>query len=116
MWKRLIYGIGHDRDNSSWELVARVARNDRGSVFCSLVLVPVGKLLITWFSRLGQAHTAEPYTSPRWMNLSESHSPGFPPMVYVDFLISACLRLLPYFILRVVVSEFPQCLSVHKQL
>lgn len=54
----VIYGIGHDRDNSSWELVARVPGNDRalGLLFSGLV-VPVGKFLLLYMvSRLGQAH------------------------------------------------------------
>lgn len=76
---------------------------------------PSGSFSLHGFGALVK-HTAEPYTSPPVDELLGESQPWFSPMVYVDFLISACLRLLPYFILRVVVSEFPQCLSIHKQL
>lgn len=90
---------------------------DTGHVFCSLILVSVRRgLLIHGSFALSVKHAAsEPADSPIGCppSCGEVTLPlEFRFMDYVGFLISACLVSFAYFILRVVVSEFPPKLFI----
>lgn len=89
----VIYGIGHDRGHSSWELVAMGSENAGHGLWVLWFWLPWGEELgHSVGSALCPSNMADPRSSLLGvLSLFRESQPRI-FMDYVDFLISACMR------------------------